>query len=374
MRLRNFLFIYFILLGLLSCSDDDKYENSGDDIITPEPGASRGLYILSEGGWGRNEASLTYYDYDSGNYTNDYFGWVNPNEGVLGDVGNDINIYGSKMYAVINNSNYVEVMEAKTAKHLGKIQIPNCRSVTFDKGYAYVSSFAGTPQSNNSQLGTIVKIDTTNLSIVNNVSVGYQPEEMTVVNDKLYVANSGGYTPESYDTTVSVIDLSSFQEVKKIDVGANLWKIKADKNNNIWVTSRGNYNDIKPFISIIDPNTDTVIKTITATITGFDFYENNLYYYGTDYDSANKTVNSYGIIDINTQNKISSHIMNENTESQIVVPYGIIINPDNGDIFIADARDYQISGKIFCINKNGILKWVRNAGVSPGHFTFLTKK
>jgi len=56
-------------------------------------------------------------------------------------VGNDIQIYGSKLYAVINVSNYIEVMDAKTAKHIGKIEIPNVRYIRFHDGKAYASSY-----------------------------------------------------------------------------------------------------------------------------------------------------------------------------------------------------------------------------------------
>ncbi len=372
MIIRNLLLAGFILLGLTACSDDDNWKEP-DNPIPPEQGDVKGVYILNEGSMGGNNSTLSYFNYESGTFTNDYFSDVNPSQGGLGDTGNDIQIYGSKMYAVINGSNYVEVMDAKTAKHIGKITITNGRSITFDKGFVYVSSFAGPIQPNNSQLGTVIKIDTASLQIVNRATVGYQPEEMVIVNNKLYVANSGGYTSESYDTTVSVIDLNSFTETKKIQVGPNLWRVRADKNNQLWITSRGNYADITPFLAVIDPNTDTVAKTLNLTVTNFDFYGNNLYYYGVDYDSSYHPINSYGIIDITTQSKTSSHFINGDTESQLTAPYGIKINPDNGDIFIADAMDYISPGKVYCLNKSGNLKWVKTAGLSPGHFALLTK-
>ena len=49
----------------------------------------------------------------------------------LGDVGNDIQIYGNKLYAVINCSNLVEVMDVATARHEATVYIPNCRYIVF---------------------------------------------------------------------------------------------------------------------------------------------------------------------------------------------------------------------------------------------------
>lgn len=74
--------------------------------------------------------------------------------------------------------------------------------------------------------------------------MGYQPEEMVIVGNKLYVANSGGYRVPNYDNTVSVIDLETFKETKKITVAINLHRMRVDQNGLIYVTSRGDYYNV----------------------------------------------------------------------------------------------------------------------------------
>ena len=74
---------------------------------------------------GSNKSTLDYYDYETGKYTRNIYAERNP--GVvkeLGDVGNDLQIYGERLYAVINVSHLIEVMDVRTAKHIGKISIP----------------------------------------------------------------------------------------------------------------------------------------------------------------------------------------------------------------------------------------------------------
>ena len=140
-----------------------------------------------------------------------------------------IKIYGNKLYAVINVSNFIEVMDARTAKHLGTIPLENGRYITFANGKAYASSYAGPVTIDpKAPLGKVVEIDTINLSVTRQVTVGYQPEELEVVGNNLYVANSGGYRVPEYDKTVSVIDLSTFKETKKIDVeqGERRFRVK----------------------------------------------------------------------------------------------------------------------------------------------------
>ena len=128
--------------------------DSGGDI--------KGFFLLNEGNMGSNKASLDYYDYETGIYHVNIYAERNP--GVvyeLGDVGNDIQIYGNKLYAVINCSNLVEVMDVATARHEATVYIPNCRYIVFQDGYAYVSSYAGPVKIDpTARLGYVAKVDT----------------------------------------------------------------------------------------------------------------------------------------------------------------------------------------------------------------------
>src|SRR5690606_30202534 len=153
-----------------------------------------------------------------GTYTIDIYSERNPTVvKELGDVGNDIKIYGNKVYAVINSSNKIEVLDKWTAKRVKVIDVPNGRYMAFHGDKAYVSSYAGKVAIDpNAEIGFVAEIDTATLALTRKVTVGYQPEEMVIQDGKLYVANSGGYRVPNYDNTVSVVDLKSFTETKKI--------------------------------------------------------------------------------------------------------------------------------------------------------------
>ncbi len=116
---------------------------------------------------GSNKATLDYFDYETGIYHKNIYAERNP--GVvqeLGDVGNDIQIYGNKLYAIINCSHFVEVMNVETAKHITQISIPNCRYIVFKDKYAYVSSYAGPVKIDpNARLGYVARVDTTTLTV-----------------------------------------------------------------------------------------------------------------------------------------------------------------------------------------------------------------
>ena len=240
---------------------DDIVPSTQTSVGGGDAGDIAGFFLLNEGNMGSNKCTLDYYDYQSGIYIKNIFAERNP--GVvqeLGDVGNDLAIYGSKLWAVVNCSNLVEVMDASTARHIGQISIPNCRYIVFKDGYAYVSSYAGPVETDpNYRLGYVARIDTTTLQVKDTCVVGYQPEEMVIVGDKLYVANSGGYRVPDYDHTVSVIDLNSFKELTKIDVAPNLHRMELDAYGNLWVSSRGDYYDVQPMVFVINTEADYVI-------------------------------------------------------------------------------------------------------------------
>ncbi len=368
--------IFLLLSGCRQDYDYVNYESETKTLQAPDLNiATSGLYILNEGNMGSNKASLDFFNYETGVFTKNYYVQQNPTVvNSLGDVGNDIKIYKDRLYAVINLSNQVEVMEAKTAKHIGSINIPNCRYITFDENYAYVTSYAGAVviNPNYAQLGYVAKVNLSTLKIEAKTNVGFQPDELEIANGKIYVANSGGYMFPNYERTISVIDLNSFQEIKKIDVEINLSRIKKDKNGKLWVTSRGDLKNIPPNTYIIDPQTDTVIKKLNVVISDMAFYGDKVYYYGYSWNSS-ETATTYGVFDVNSYEKTADNFMQDNVQQQIRIPYGITVNPVNGDIFLADAKNYVSPGELFCFENSGKLKWKTTTGDIPGHFAWLFK-
>lgn len=165
-------------LLISSCRGEDFIDRSTGQGVTDGSltGDVKGFFLLNEGNMGSNKATLDYYDYETGIYSRNIFAERNPDvQHELGDVGNDIQIYGNKLYAVINCSHFVEVMDVTTARHLATVSIPNCRYVVFKEGYAYVSSYAGPVQIDpNARLGYVAKVDTTTLQVIDTCVVGYK--------------------------------------------------------------------------------------------------------------------------------------------------------------------------------------------------------
>ena len=365
------------------CREDELVVPTEYDVIgdfSNSESRTRGFYLVNEGNMGSNKCTLDYYDYVTGLYARNIYAEKNPTViKELGDVGNDIGIYGSKLYVVVNCSHKVEVMDATTGIRIGQVDIPNCRYIRFYKGDAYISSYVGPVLIDpDAPKGAIYKVDTLTLQIKDKVSVGYQPEEMEVIDDYMYVANSGGYRAPDYDNTVSVIQMADFKQVQQIPVGINLHRLKKDKYNRLWVTSRGDYQMRPSRLYVMEKkagyNRMEVTDTLPIACSDLTFYGDSLYFYATEWNNyaASNTI-SYGIIDLRTKQIVSKNFITDGSEKDISVPYGIAIHPETGDIFITDAKNYVSSGTLHCYNNKGKKKWSVRTGDIPAHITFLNK-
>lgn len=378
--MRKFIKLSLLLtlpLAIFSCNDDDRIiGNDQETIGNPEPTEITGFYLLNEGNMGSNKASIDFMDLTSGVFSRNIYSTANPDiVRSLGDVGNDIKIYGSKLYSVINASNFIEVMDVKTARHIATIPLENGRYLTFKDGKGYATSYAGPIVTDpNSPLGKVIEFDTINFNISRETTVGYQPDELEIVGNNLYVANSGGYRYPEYDRTVSVVDLNTFTETEKIDVEVNLHRIKKDEEGDLYVTTRGNYYDVASNLYVIDSKTHQIKKTFNIPVSNFTIVGDYLYYYSNEFSYETfEYVKSYGIINTKTEQQVSNQLINNPIINEVETPYGIAVNKFNGDIYITDATNYVSDGFIYCFAKEGTLKWKTTAGNIPAHIAFVYK-
>ena len=386
MKRFSLFYIACLILAVVSSCREDFYiipSQNQDTGVAPTRGNILGMYVLNEGNMGSNKASIDFLDLDENkptvHYLRNIYSERNPNVvKELGDVGNDIKIYGSKLWIVVNVSNKVEVATADSCKRITQINIPNCRYLAFKDGFAYVSSYVGPVKfDKDAPLGMVYKVDTVDFKKKDSVVVGYQPEELCIVDNKLYVANSGGYRAPNYDHTLSEIDLTTFKEIRKIKVGLNPHHCQVDHYGQIWVTSRGNYNDVPSRIYRLYKGRSQlyeVIDSIDTPVSGLSIVGDSLYYYGTAWNNATATNNiSYGLINVRTHKIIDTNLFSAPQLKAITMPYGIIVNPVERDFYLMDAKNYVSSGSLLHFKPDGTFDWSVQTGDIPGHATFVYK-
>lgn len=360
MYFRYCILIVFSVLCLTACRTDEViYPSEVERVAVTDDGSAMGLYLLNEGNMGSNKATIDYLSFGDGTYTRNLYGERNPQVvKELGDVGNDLQIYGNRLYAVINCSHKVEVMDLHSCKRIGQVDIPNCRYIQFYEDKAYVSAYVGPVGIDpNAQQGAVYEVDTATLKIDRKVTVGYQPEQLVVTKDYIYVANSGGYRAPDYDSTVSVINRLSMKQVRKLPVAINLSQLHQDRYGQLWVVSRGD-NGREP-AKLFVLKDEQVIDTLDIQCRNICMAGDSLYYFGMA-PSGEKT---YGIINVRTHEVLPAEWITDGTELQ--VPYGLLVNPINKDVYVTDAKNYVSSGLLLCFSAKGELRWKVRTGDIP---------
>ncbi len=182
-----------------------------------------GYWILSEGYAGSNNAEMAWFDVSTGEISKKQFKALNGTE--LGDTGNALKMYGSKMYAVITGPNwgddsegglsYIEVIDPKSGKSIKRIQFKTVdgvaakpRSIVFEGGKGYISSYSN----------EVVRLDTASLELDAHATLsGTLAEGLTINDGKIYVCNSG----QGKDNKISVVDIESMTETNVITTAMN---------------------------------------------------------------------------------------------------------------------------------------------------------
>jgi len=357
------MILMLLPVSLLMVSCDDMEDKTPPVNTITEKTISK-IFILSEGLFNMNNSTLALYDFKSQTMNPDFF--LSENKRGLGDTANDMKLYGSKLYIVVNVSSQIEVMDAATGKSLKQIPFfaengtpRQPRYVAFADGNAYVCSFDG----------TLSRIDTTSLAVTGRITCGRNPDGICVANGKIYVSNSGGLDNPNYDNTVSVVDAHSFTETKKITVGINPSKIQADSEGDVYVVSRGNYGDIPYKFQKINSSTDELVKTFDD-IPSLNFTINNDTAYIYNYDFSTNTC-WIKVFDCRDDKMISDNFITDGTP--LSTPYGIDVNPVNGDVYVTDAKTYVVWGDVLCFSRNGKLKFrLQEVGLNPNKVVFIT--
>lgn len=388
------VFALILLAGLAAGSCErpvsGKPEDDPSAAAPQENSGTAKVYVLCEGLYGMNNTSLFCWDVGSGQTVKDVFRKVNRR--AMGDTGNDLEIYGGKMYAVMNGSNLIEVMDAHTGLSVKQIPMVDSDGVGRQPRYLcayggkiYVASFDN----------TVCRIDTADLEVEAVVEVGRNPDGICAAGGKLYVSNSGGLDYPDYDNTVSVVDIASFVESGRIEVGGNPYTVACDSRGYVYVSTRGDYDGFEqkpktgtdgkagsaPFSAgqqpkkegygfyRIDPASGRVDRNFGIPVLSFCIYGDTAYLYRYDYNTEESAVM---VMDLLSERVVQEDFIGGRVDLQ--TPYAIAVDPFRGQVLIGEAYNYMRSGSIYCFDRSGnLLQTFHSVGLNPSSFAFLPK-
>ena len=344
------LFLTLTVLLLTGCKKDPQPSPSS-------PSESNSAYLLNEGSWGGNDAEICLINRSNTDIIPDWF--TRNNGRGLGDLGQDLVHYGSNLYATVHTSNTIEVINPVTGKSIKQINMGSRgpRYIAAHNGKIYVSCYDK----------SIVRIDTLSLNIEASCSLsGMQPEQLCIIGDNLYVCNSWQYDANGntiYDSTVSVVNLSTFTETGKITVATNPNRIKAIDSHRFIVACSGNFSSPLALVVDILNNTQT---PLSVPATNFDIYNNNIYLYSTAYDSLWNPTASFYRVDAST---LHATPILQNYSSTLPYAYAINIDPLNGNIYICNSP-YTENADLYTFSPDGSLLRKVEGGILASKVVF----
>ncbi len=341
-----------LLLSFLSCKPPQQHDDEIPDNIQ---GA---FLVLNEGLFQNNNSSITYFNWYSHQNSSRLFEQKN---GLgLGDTGNDIGIYGEKIYVLMNNSHVMHVLHRRTGKLLEQIHFiennigASPRQLTFHEGNVYVSAFNG----------FLYKLDTTNFNQFEKLQLGVNPDQMLLAGNELWISNSGGLVPEG-DSTISVVALSDFSELARIPVGRNPGSMAYD-GSSVYVVSRGDYVSIPSRLVKVNSVERTDEKSELLSITGVRYFDGKLYALGYDYNSV---VSSLYEIDRTSFSLVSQNLI-QNLSIQTLYGFQKLNVLGQSVYALLDAKQFIHQGKVMITDENFQTLFSFTVGLNPTKIVF----
>lgn len=313
-----------------------------DNPVPPEEPSIKGALVLNNGKWGSNDASIALYNPEDKSVAPGQFLAANGQQ--LGDLGQDILVVDNEMYISMNGSKVVFVtdMELKLKKTIevdfeGGKMAP--RYLAAANGKVYVTYYEGF-------LGEI----TPGSYEVRTTPVGSYPEGLCISGGKAYVANSG----YGSGNTVSVIDLATFKEEKKITVNQNPQYVVADRDGkSLYVCSWDAYDPVT--YAVVSPAKLQKIDIATGKVSDMDAYsdvkcivegpDNRMFVAQGGYDANWQVCGTIKVIDM-----ASGADKGLFTEDQILNYYSLSYS--NGYVFVG-ASDYNTNGDVYFYKADG---------------------
>lgn len=357
-------FTYYVVaawLGLVSMAGCMRWDYGGDGDEAFDV-RGRGLFVVNEGNFQYGNATLSYYDPADGSVLNEVF--VRANGMRLGDVAQSMTMYGGRGWIVVNNSHVVFAIDQCTFRETGRIEnLTSPRYIHFtgpDK--AYVTQLWD---------NRIAIVDPRRYAVTGYIEV---PEMEAGDGSTERMVAVGGYVYcncWSYQNRIIRIDTATDRVTGSVTVGMQPNSLVADAQGRLWTLTDGGSGGYDgspsagrdvPALWCIDAATMRVLRRFEL---------------GSESAPRALTVGGDG----STLYWIDGDVWRMRTDDAAlpVAPfiesrgtryYGLTVDPVEGDVYVADAIDYQQPGMIYRYTAGGEPVGSFYAGVTPGAFAW----
>ncbi len=344
------LLVLFSTLAIQSCDDDEP-----DPVLPGEAG----FFVVNEGGFPTDNTSISFYDRERDEVTNDIFFSVNGEK--LGIQAQSLSVFEGKAYIMVQGSNKIEVINADDYKRIATIteDIESPRYfLAISSTKAYVSDWG-----ENGVVGTVKVLDLTTNTVTKTIATGEGANKMLRIGNSVYVTNAGG---SGSDNTIKIIDVNTDAVTSSITVGDNPNSILQDAAGNIWVSSSGAITYNEDWSVDEENSTAGAISKIVNNAETLRLPMSSIVYGG----AGNLSMSPDGATLYYTFNGGVYALSTSATSlpSSPLIPrdyYGLAVDPLNGNIIGTYAPNFSSAGTIEVRNASGLLLNTYTVGIGP---------
>jgi hypothetical protein len=324
-----------------------------------------GVVVVNAGTFGNANGSLSLYD----EKTQDIENYVVKTANGGSDIGAGIESmlgYGEIGIIICNATDKLEYIDLNTMKYVSfpTTSLTTPRYMAAYKGIGYISCWG--PWSANWTLDEsyVAILNISNGNIMDSVQCGSGPEGILIYDSRLYIANS-------YDSTITVYDVSDFSK-STISLDAAPQHMKVDANKVLWVSvtsGYGRFSADKTGLTGIETGPDHKIIS-KINITGIS-EEGTIAYDKTGHKLYILTAEAWPgtateVLEFDTDTKklnTNPIVSGENFS-------GLDFNSDTGKLYVADAAGFQGNGKIIIYDNAGKKLDEKTVAIGPTFFLF----
>ena len=339
----------FGVVTFTACSEDDGNGggNGGGNIQTS-------CYVVNQGSWGFNNASIQAYDATAGTATSpdcnsDIF--FTANGELLGDVAQDLLWVGDRLFVTVTASQKLEILDKdckRVRQYTYAAEGAQPRYMATDGENVYITNYDG----------YVYVYDAVSGDSLTCIYSGSYPEGISYCDGSIVVNNSnwGGYG--GGEPTVAVIDIAS-REAKIIKENVcNPYTQSVVCDGEVYIIDSGNYGDILPTIYKVDI-ANAKLEKIVENATYMSACGDCLYYvnatwnnisYGYEYSALCK----YDVATGEHVELIPAASMKD--------ACSLDVNPHNGDIYVGFSPSADDFGIMRVYNSEGEQKGLFDIG------------
>lgn len=345
-----------LLWGIVGCRDN---------VLQPDPipASVQGAYILCEGLWRQDNATLSKVDEASGMVTNDVFARVNVGLRI-GDTANNMVLKGDTLFVVVSTSRSIEILRASSGVSLGRIRLPQMgqeprKMVIVNDTTAYISNLDDSITEINPRTFTVRTA---------RIAVGPAPEGIAATSQYVVVANSGFgdfRATEPKAGTLSLVDLTTRREVRTISGLPNAGDVMTNR-------SRTRLYAAYRHLPMLRDSLGGIVEFDAATLQelrrwrmkspsslNFSSTGDTLFYLG---DSGVEML-ALRVSDAKPTVAIRRTEMNE-------FWYGLAVHPRSSALWICNARDFSTNGEVIVRRVDGTIVRRFDVGINPNTVVF----